>query len=130
VQAVVEAVRAATLDEAVLDEAVRRILTHRLPRGRNAQGRAFDIDAITTPWRARSPAKAWCCSRMTASCRCKSAAHRRDRPGRAGAAFPGRRQFAHQPHAVDAPSPSSKAGRRRRLTYSEGYPADDISSRR
>lgn len=45
VKAVVEAVRAGTLDEAVLDEAARRVLSVVLKAGNTAKGGVFDVDA-------------------------------------------------------------------------------------
>ena len=57
VQAVVEAVRAGELDEAVLDEAVRRILSDRLQGGARRPKAATLTSRRTTRWRGRSPAE-------------------------------------------------------------------------
>jgi beta-glucosidase len=128
VQAVVEAVRSGVLAEAALDEAVRRILRIVFMAAETPKGAPFDA-AATTRWRARSPAKAWCCSRTTAFCRCK-------RGGRIAVIGRGAQEPHFQgggsshinPTQVDAPfAELEKLAGGAQLTYSEGYPADDSS---
>jgi beta-glucosidase len=114
-QKVIDAVRAGTLDAAVLDEAVRRVLTIAFRAAETPKGAVFDVDA-TTHWRARSRRRAWCCSRMTASCRCST----RSRVAVIGRAakhphFQGGGSSHINPTRVDSPFEElQKAGRQRR----------------
>ena len=67
--AVVEAVRAGTLDEAVLDEGVRRVLRLVLQaQPALAEGGSFDVDEHHALARTRRPPSRRCCSRTTAAC--------------------------------------------------------------
>ena len=71
VKAVVDAVRAGKLDEAVLDEAVRRILQIVFKAKKTPKTGALDVDAHHE-WHAGLPAKVWCCSRTMVCCRSKA----------------------------------------------------------
>ena len=67
--AVVDAVRAGTLDEAVLDEGVRRVLRLVLQaQSALAEGGSFDVDEHHALARQRRPPSRRCCSRTTAAC--------------------------------------------------------------
>ena len=127
VQAVVEAVRAGELEEAILDESVRRILRIVFKAAETPKGGAFDVDAHHGLAR-KIAAEGMVLLKNDGILPLKGhAADRRHRPFRPSRALPGRRQLAHQPdpggRAVRRSS-SRRAGDAE-LTYAEGYPADD-----
>ncbi len=100
--AMVDAVRAGDLDEAVLDVAVAPGAAAGRPGHRPRPGPARpSTTRRTTPWPAPPRARARCCSRTTTRC-CRSRRHpgadrRGDRRVRPHPALPGRRQLAGEP---------------------------------
>ena len=69
VQAVIDAVHNGELDEAALDEAVRRILRIVDKAAATPKGAEFDVDATTlAPW----PPRPSSCSKTTVCCLCSS----------------------------------------------------------
>ena len=99
VQAVVEAVRAGELDEAVLDEAVRRILRIVFKAAETPKGGAVRCRCAPRPGAPDRRRRHGAAQEQRHAASEGSAAHRRDRPRGQRGAFPGRRQLAHQPHA-------------------------------
>ena len=126
VKAVVDAVRSGELDEAVLDESVRRILRIVFKAKETPKNGTFDVDAhhelahqiaaegmVLLKNNGILPLK-------------RPTAYRRDRTRGRKRPLPGRRQFAHQPDQSGSPvqGTASTAGNAE-LTYAEGYPTDN-----
>ena len=114
VQAVVEAVRSGALDEAVLDEAVRRILRIVFKAAETPKGAPFDVAAHHALARKIAGEGMVLLKNDGILPLQERRAHRRDRPRRTGTALPGRRQLAHQPDPGGrAVRRAAEAGRRR-----------------
>ena len=114
VQAVVEAVRNGELDEAVLNESVRRILGIVFKAAQTPKGGKFDVAAHHALARRIAGEGIVLLKNNGILPLSTSATHRRDRSCGQGAAFPGRRQLAHQSHAGGrALRRTAKTGRRR-----------------
>ncbi len=128
-KAVIEAVRSGNLDEAVLDESVRRILNIVFKAKETPKTGAFDVDTHhDLAYQIANEGMVSAQKQRPAAAQ-EPAAYRRDRPFSRKCPLPGRGQFAHQPdegsYAVQGIASSSRGCRidlRRRIPRRQFVP--------